>query len=189
MATSGSFVFGEAINLIPKVLQERDCSFPGHPGDHFTTLYSPGPAPLSRSMCNSSAPNKVTNFQNLRVWAPKAVCKKELRYSVLLVPHSMVQRGFLPQFTFTHLSSAMLSPCNFGDPSATLQLYFLNIPSNLTSKQLCLRDKERPGSSYLCTILTPPLMSHSSYLERATTVKNYFCFKKWEKWDASRLSS
>ena len=50
---------------------------------------------------------------------------------------SMAPPFFSPQFTFTHLTPAMLSPSNHGDTSASLQIDFLGVPSDLTSIQLC----------------------------------------------------
>ncbi|XP_025778062.1 PH and SEC7 domain-containing protein 3 [Puma concolor] len=45
---------------------------------------------------------------------------------------------------------------NCGDPSSSLQILFLGVPSYLTSIQLCLRNKELPGSPCFSAILTPP---------------------------------
>lgn len=47
LAPAGSFVLGEAINPLPKVFQEGDCSLPMHHRNVYTTLCTLGPAPHS----------------------------------------------------------------------------------------------------------------------------------------------
>ena len=96
----------------------------------------------------SSCANSVLNFLNPSFFL---FCLSTERV-VSPLPHC------LPQFTPMHIAPAKLSPSNCGDPSATLQIYFLGVPSDLTS--ICLRDEESPGSSYFSSILIPltPLM-------------------------------
>ena len=67
LAPTGSFVLGEARNPLPRVLQEGECSLPMRPRDLYTTLYTPGPTPSSPGAhTNSSNPEKVAHFQNLK---------------------------------------------------------------------------------------------------------------------------
>ena len=65
-------------------------------------------------------------------------------------------RFSLLQFISTHPAPVILSPCNHREPSASPQIDFLNIPNDVTSTELCLRDKDSPPSAYFSSILTPP---------------------------------
>lgn len=51
----------------------------------------------------------------------------------------------LPQFTSIHLPPSMLSPSNYGDPSLSLQISFLNVLSDLTSIHLCSGTRKATG--------------------------------------------
>lgn len=62
----------------------------------------------------------------------------------------------LPQFTSMHFTPAMLSPSNHGNPFSNPEIYFLSVPSDLTSIQLCYRDKKSPGTPCFSVILTSP---------------------------------
>lgn len=63
---------------------------------------------------------------------------------------------YLLQFTSTNLTPAVLFPSHCGDPSDSPQIDFLYVPNDLTSIELCLRDKDSPESAYFSVILTPP---------------------------------
>ena len=54
-----------------------------------------------------------------------------------------------PQFSSMHLTPATLSPLNHGDPLASTQIDFLSVPSDMTSIQLCLKDRKAQGTLLL----------------------------------------
>jgi len=64
---------------------------------------------------------------------------------------------------------ATLSPSDHGDPSPSPQIDVLGVPSDLTSIQLCSRDKESPGSPYCSAILTRPPRNAHLHSEEAHT--------------------
>lgn len=59
-------------------------------------------------------------------------------------PHGITNFS-LPQFTSMHLPPSMLSPSNYGDPSPSLQISFLNVLSDLTSIHLCSGTRKATG--------------------------------------------
>lgn len=73
LAPTGSLVLGEAIYPFPKVLQEKECSFPVFPGDLYTTLCTPVPAP-------SFLPG--AHFQNLSLISKCRLQKKPVTFSI-----------------------------------------------------------------------------------------------------------
>lgn len=81
-------------------------------------------------------------------------------HSVERAPCPLQQQYFShPQFASIHLTLAMLSPSNCAEHSPNPQISFLGIPNDLTSIQLCLRDKANPRPAYYSAILTPQTTS------------------------------
>lgn len=171
------FVLGGGNKPSSKVLQEGDCCLSECPWDHNTKLYTLGPAPSSpeasspllrsKPKASSSVPDKVNHFWNSRV-------------SVLQAPSCQAVSLRRQRWLILQPLWRLISQC----------------ASDLTTIQLCLKDKKNPGPLLLYHLnsertrslksIEKVLNNYPSSLRQLNTQQKQILVKPW-KWNSMTL--
>ena len=135
LASGRPFTLGEAIYLLPNVLQQGAHCLPVRP------RASPQDASCSNPTCCS-----LSHSHPLSLTSPQ---KRALS--------SLWCYGFpLPRFTSPNFLSALFSPSNCANCFVNPQINFLVVQNDLMLILLCSRDKASSGSPSYSAILTTP---------------------------------